>query len=96
MPEFSPMEMSPEDRQVGTMFGAVGRVVKNPDAPGPGYRYPYSAARPIGFAARRLQVEHGLSIQEVFRRLVIASELAVKVQEHVGPQLPEDSIDRLN
>ncbi len=96
MSNFDPAETNPEHRQIGAMFGAVGRVIKDPNMPGPGFFYPESSAKPIVHQTRRLQTEHGLNITQVFTRLMIASELAVAVREHVEPQLSDGPPQRLN
>lgn len=87
-PEETP-SMNKVDLEISSMFSVVSGPIKGRDEQW-GYDYHSSLAQPLGIMARVLQMRHGLSKAQVFERLAAASELAIVVQEHVEPNVPED------
>ena len=92
MPNFEERpRMDKTDMEISSLFSVVSGHVKGRDAEKVfGYDYHPAVSQPLSALTRVLQMRHGLSKGQVFQRITVASELAVVVQEHVEPFLPED------
>lgn len=81
------------DRAIGLLFGVVGHVRRHPTN---GYAYEPAASpmdeqeqSPLNISLQSLRKYQGLTERQVLSRLIAASELAVRVIEHVEPKLKE-------